>query len=127
MSMQYLNPAMCVLHLPQLKSTLTHTPISKPQTLTWRDQLSNTARNVLSQARVLFLVDDTSDALFEGNIQENSLGHFFFDVLEAFNVSLLSFLPKFHISPVKKTFHCSWPAHNSYQAFCVQCLVRLFQ
>lgn len=81
MSMQYLNPAMCVLHLPQLKSTLTHTPISKPQTLTWRDQLSNTARNVLSQARVLFLVDDTSDALFEGKIQENSLGYFFLTFL----------------------------------------------
>lgn len=75
MSMQYINPAVRVLHLPQHKNTLTHTPasVSKPQALTWRDQLSNTVRNVLSQARVLFLVDDTSDALFEGKIQEYRL------------------------------------------------------
>lgn len=58
------------------KHTNAHTPasVSKPQTLTWRDQLSNILRNVLGQALVLFLVDDTSNALVEWQIQEYILG-----------------------------------------------------
>ena len=76
-------------------NTHTHTPasVSKPQNLTWRNQLSNTAKNVLNQALVHFHVDSTSDALLEWEDQEQSLGQSL-KFLRFIMCPLLSFFPQ---------------------------------
>ena len=71
-------------------------------------KLSNTARNVLSRARVLFHVDDTSDALFEWKTHEHSLCHCFtFLRLLICLVGLFCSPPSFHTSPSGK-LHSLW-------------------
>lgn len=92
--------------------------VSKPQNLTWRNQLSNTARNVLSQAqgplscgrhkRCFVWVEDSG-------IQPRSL----FDVLEAFNVP---FSPRLsHFTCQRAHSLCSCPSLTSYQVLLILC------
>lgn len=114
-------PTVCVSHLPQHKAHMRQHQYPKPQNLTWRSWLSNTARNVLSQTQVLFHAGNTSDALFEWKSGEHSLGHCLMFCLCSLPPPPPP--PNFQISPVKKAtlslkmFHRKCSIRTSFSDF----------